>query len=97
MPKLSRVGDTNQPGGQIVRGAGTVFANGIKVGLHVSLITPHEPWPRPKNNPHPPHNAARTTDGSPTVFAENCPVLRVGSGNTCGHSIVQGSPDVYVP
>lgn len=93
MPKLSRVGDTDQPGGAIVRGAGTVFANGIKVGLHVSRITPHAPW----GSPHPPHNSAVTTDGSPTVFAENCPVLRVGSGNSCGHSIVVGSPNVFCP
>ena len=93
MPKLSRVGDTNQPGGKIVRGAGTVFANGIKVGLHVSAITPHAPW----GTPHPPHASAVTTNGSPTVFAEGSPVLRVGSGNSCGHSIVQGSPDVFVP
>lgn len=93
MPKLSRVGDTNQVGGAIIRGAVTVFANGIKVGLHVSLITPHAPW----GKPHPPHHAAVTTAGSPTVFAEGYPVLRIGSGNSCGHSIVQGSPDVYVP
>lgn len=93
MPKLSRKGDTDQPGGQIMRGAGTVFANGIPVGLHVSRITPHAPY----GDPHPPHAAAVTTDGSPTVFAEGCPVLRVGSGNSCGHSIVQGSPDVFCP
>jgi hypothetical protein len=24
-------------------------------------------------------------------------VLRVGSGNSCGHSIVQGSPDIFCP
>jgi len=93
MPKLSRLGDTDQPGGAIMRGASTVFANGIKVGLHVSKITPHAPW----GDPHPPHDAAVTTDGSPTVFAEGVPVLRVGSGNSCGHSIVQGSPDIFVP
>lgn len=93
MPKLSRVGDKNQPGGAITKGASTVIANGIEVGLHVSPITPHAPYGRP----HPPHASATTTDGSPTVFAEGQPVLRVGSGNSCGHSIVEGSPDVYVP
>lgn len=93
MAKLSRLGDTNQPGGKIMRGANTVFANGIPVGLHVSQITPHAPWGRR----HPPHNAATTTQGSPSVFCEGVPVLRVGSGNSCGHSIVQGSPDVFVP
>lgn len=88
MAKLSRKNDKNSGGGAIVRGAGTVFANGIPVGLHVSDITDHG-----KKE----HDHAKTTEGSPTVFAESCPVLRVGSGNTCGHSIVEGSPDVYCP
>ena len=93
MPNLSRVGDKNQAGGAIMRGASTVIANGIKVGLHVSQITPHSPW----GTPHPPHDAATTTSASPTVFAEGVAVLRITSGNSCGHSIVEGSPDVFVP
>jgi uncharacterized Zn-binding protein involved in type VI secretion len=93
MPQLSRKGDQNETGGQIIRGAGTVFANGIAVGLHVSDITPHAPF----GKPHPPHKAAKTTEGSPTVFCEGVPVLRVTSGNTCGHKIIQGSPNVYCP
>jgi uncharacterized Zn-binding protein involved in type VI secretion len=93
MAQLSRFGDTNEPGGAIMRGASTVFANNIAVGLHVSQISPHSPW----GKPNPPHSVAMTTEGSPTVFAEECPVLRVGSGNTCGHSIIQGSPDVFCP
>lgn len=88
MAKLSRKGDANSVGGKIVRGAGTVFANGIAVGLHVSDITSHG-----KDK----HKNAKTTEGSPTVFAEGVAVLRVGSGNTCGHSITEGSPDVFVP
>jgi uncharacterized Zn-binding protein involved in type VI secretion len=89
MAQLSRKGDQNQAGGKIVRGASTVFANGIQVGLNVSDITPHPSGSK--------HKKAKTTEGSPTVFAEGVAVLRVGSGNTCGHKITQGSPDVYVP
>jgi len=89
MAQLSRKGDQNSEGGKIVRGAGTVFANGIAVGLHVSDITPHPSGSK--------HASAKTTEGSPTVFAEGDPVLRVGSGNSCGHKITQGSPDVFVP
>jgi len=94
MAAVSRVGDQNQAGGAIKRGADSVFVNGVAIGLHVSGITPHAPWDR---RSHSPHEAATTTEGSATVFAEGVPVLRVGSGNTCGHSIVQGSPDVFVP
>ncbi len=93
MPNLSRLGDVNTAGGRILRGAGTVFCNGIAVGLHVSTISPHAPF----GKPHPPHSAAKTTDGSPTVFCEGVPVLRIGSGNSCGHRISQGSPDVFCP
>jgi len=93
MAKVSRQGDANQVGGKLERGAGTVFVNGKPMALHVSKISPHSPW----GVPHPPHAAAVTTEGSPTVFAEGVPVVRVGSGNSCGHSIAEGSPNVFVP
>lgn len=89
---LSRIGDLNSAGGAIVRGAGSVLCNGIPVGLHVSPITPHAPWGRR----HPPHARAVTTSASPDVICEGSPVLRITSGNSCGHSIVQGSPDTVV-
>lgn len=86
---LSRVGDVNQAGGAITRGASTVVCNGIPVGLHVSPITPHSPFRSP-------HTSAVTTTASPDVVCEGSPVLRVTSGNSCGHSIVVGSPDTVV-
>jgi len=91
MPQLCRMGDTNQMKGAILNGATTVFANGKLVGVQGSKISPHNP-----NNG--PHVAAMISDGSPTVFADGKPVARVGSLNSClcGHSMAQGSPDVYV-
>lgn len=93
MPGISRKGDANQTGGKIMRGAGTVFANGIEVGLHVSQISDHAPYGKRTGQ----HRAATTTSASPTVFAEGSQVLKIGSGNSCGHSIVGGSGDVFVP
>jgi uncharacterized Zn-binding protein involved in type VI secretion len=93
MAQISRQGDANQMGGKIMRGAGTVFANGIPVGLHVSQISDHAPYGKRTE----PHRAAKTTSASSTVIAEGSQVLKVGSGNSCGHSIVQGSPNVNVP
>jgi uncharacterized Zn-binding protein involved in type VI secretion len=90
MPQLSRVGDTNEMKGAIISGASTVFANGILVGLQGSKITPHAPFKGL-------HKNAMVTDGSPTVFVEGLPVARVSSGNSCGHHIIQGSPDVFCP
>jgi uncharacterized Zn-binding protein involved in type VI secretion len=93
MAKISRIGDKNQAGGAIMRGASSVFANGKKVGLKGSQISEHAPY----GPPHPPHVCAVVSVGSPTVFAEGSPVARVGSGNSCGHSIVEGSDNVFVP
>ena len=93
MAQISRQGDANQMGGKIMRGAGTVFANGIPVGLHVSQISNHGPYGKRTE----PHRAATTTSASSTVIAEGSQVLKVGSGNSCGHSIVEGSPNVNVP
>lgn len=93
MPKISRKGDKNTTDGKIIRGAATVFADGKPVGLHVSPITPHEPYGK---KPHPPHKDAKTTEGSLNVFAENEKVLFVGATNSCGHTIVEGSDTVFV-
>ncbi len=93
MSGASRLGDADSAGGTIMKGAKSVFINGIPAGLHVSQITPHAPW----GKPHPPHHAAITTTASPSVFVEGCQLLRIGSGNSCGHPIVGGSPDVFCP
>jgi uncharacterized Zn-binding protein involved in type VI secretion len=88
MAKLSRKGDANDAGGKLVTTASSVVVNGIEVAVHLSDITSHGGGP---------HAKSKTTEGSPTVFAEGKPVVRVGSGSTCGHKIVQGSPNVNVP
>lgn len=86
MPNICRIGDTNQAKGAIISGSSTVFANGILLGLQGSKLTPHGKGP---------HKAATVTNGSPTVFVDGLPVARVTSGNSCGHSMSQGSPDVF--
>lgn len=93
MRPISRLGDINTTGGKIIKCAARVFAGGKPVGTHPSPITPHAPF----GPPHPPHAVACTTSGSLKVFAEGFPVLRVGSGNTCGHCIVSGYRKVLVP
>ena len=87
MPSISRIGDTNEARGAIISGASTVFANGILLGLQGSKLSPHG-----KDA----HKSASVTNGSPSVYADGLPVARVTSGNSCGHSMAQGSPDVFV-
>ena len=81
---VSRLGDINSVGGKIVRCSTSVFVSGLPAGLHLSPITPHLPF-------NGPHKISFTVTGSPTVFCEYAPLLRVGSVTTCGHPIVQGS------
>jgi uncharacterized Zn-binding protein involved in type VI secretion len=87
MPNLSRKGDTNTDGGKIIRHAATVYCNNIPVGLHGSPITAHGPGR---------HKRPNTTNGSPDVFCETAPVLRVTSGCTDGNPIAQGSSNTFV-
>ena len=94
MPEISRTVDTNNEGGVLQRGAGTVYACDQPVALHVSPLTPHSPWGRKS---HPPHRASRTTSGSPTVYAEGVPVVREGSSTSCGHVIIGSGVTVFVP
>jgi uncharacterized Zn-binding protein involved in type VI secretion len=89
--KLSRKGDKNTTGGTLTQGASTVYCNNKPVALHPNKISPHSPHSQSI------HKKAVTTQGSPTVFAENKPVVRVDSKNNCGHKIIQGSADVFVP
>ena len=92
MSALARDQDTNEEGGAIISSASTVKVNGQLVALVGDTITPHAPY----GPPHPPHESATITDGSGTVKADGKFVAWVNSGNTCGHSIQVGSPDVIV-
>ena len=83
MTQLSRQGDKDTDGNKIVRGANSVFVNGKPVALHVSEVTGSK-------------GKTKTTEGSPNVFVENVPVLRVGSKEANGKKIKEGSPDVNV-
>jgi uncharacterized Zn-binding protein involved in type VI secretion len=87
--QLSRVGDLNNKGGKLVRGAKTVMVEGIPCALHVSPILPHPAGPK--------HKAAVTITASPSVFCEGVPVIRTGSKDSCGDTTIQGSLTVNVP
>lgn len=93
MPLVVRVGDANQQGGLAQTGAGSVLTNNRVTATHPSIITPH---PCCGDSGCSAHCSAVTVTGSSTVFAEGKPVVYVTVGDTCGHSRVQGSPDVEV-
>lgn len=87
--KLSRQGDKNQEGGSIIKGATTVYCNNKPVGVHLSEMSTHAPYGSP-------HSSSWTLEGSPNVYVENKPVLRVNTPTSCGHKIIEGSGNVFV-
>lgn len=91
MKGISRVGDSNQLGGKLMNGARTVIANGKPVATHPSSITPHQPKKDPR------HARAYTVSGSQSVIVEGKPAVKIGTRNTCGHYIIQGSSDIFIP
>ncbi len=91
MPAVVRRGDINSAGGAAVQGARSVVANGRAVVQPGSPVTPHPCCGAPGCFMH---CVARTTGGSGSVIAEGKPVILVGDSDTCGHTRIQGSPDV---
>jgi uncharacterized Zn-binding protein involved in type VI secretion len=90
MPNVHRLGDLNDAGGSILSiPQSTVFANGILISVDGSLVSPHRPFLEP-------HITAKTSSGSSTVSIGGIPVNRQGDADTCGHTRVGGSDNVFV-
>ena len=95
MPGAVRIGDVNSAGGAATgAGAVSVFINGRAACLVGTSVTAHPCCGAPGCNKH---CNAKTTKGSPSVFAENKPINYVGSPDTCGHVRQNGSTDVMIP
>lgn len=91
MPGIERLFDINTGGGVIVFiPQGSVFANGRRVSVRGSFVAPHPPCPIV-----PIHCAAITLCSSSSVFAESIPVNRITDCDSCGHSRLTGSSDVF--
>lgn len=89
---ISRLGDSTITGGKILQASPNVLANGRPVGLLFSPVTPHPPAPKIAI-----HGVGKVTVGSPTVFCNGVPVLRMSSALSCGCTVIQGSLTVRVP
>jgi uncharacterized Zn-binding protein involved in type VI secretion len=86
MPAIQRLGDINDGDGEIQDIAqGTVYANGQLASIDGSSVSGHDL-----------HLPTATANGSATVFINGIPVNRQGDEDECGHSRVDGSPDVHV-
>jgi len=98
MPKnIQRQFDQNNGGGVITNvPQSNVFANSQLVAVQGSTGTGHaECFSSP---PIIIHCAGvwQTTTTTPNVFVNNIPVTATGDVDTCGHSRIIGSPNVFV-
>lgn len=90
--QVQRIGDSNNAGGSVISTPQTtVYANGVLIAVNGSVVSSHTPF----SFPHLPA-ACRTANGSPNVFINNIPVINIGDSDTCGHTRVGGSPNVFV-
>lgn len=95
MPNLSRRTDRNTAGGSITGPcAPSVIANGLAVSVPADGVTPH---PCCGSSGCGAHCSAKTKGGSPSVYAEGKPVIRIADSDTCGHNRKGSfSPDCFV-
>lgn len=93
MPKSARLSDPDNAGGQVASAvSGDIIVNGKPMALLNSVESAHSPW----GPPHPPHAAPTIVSASSVVIGNNRGAAYVGSDLSCGHQIVDGSPDVIV-
>lgn len=94
MPNVTRVGDKDTghdacPPRGLAGHSPNVFANGIAVG-RVGDSYPAHGCPA-----HAPHGGV-IASGSASVFINGIPAGRVGDPVSCGGSVAQGSPNVFM-
>jgi len=93
MPKSARLSDPDNAGGQVASAvSGDIIVNGKPMALLNSIESAHAPF----GPPHPPHAAPTIVAASGVVIGNNRGAAYVGSSLSCGHQIVDGSPDVFV-
>ena len=94
MPTQTRVGDNDTghdacPPRPLAEGSPDVFINGIPAGRVGDAYALH-------GCPvHPAHGGV-IASGSSTVFINGKPAGRIGDAVSCGGSVMEGSPDVFV-
>lgn len=95
MPAATRQGDTCTghdacPSRPLAKGSPNVFFNGQPAGR---VSTDH--YAAHGCIVHAPHSAV-VLSGSSTVFINGCPAARVGDPVSCGGSVRQGSPNIFI-
>ena len=90
MPAVQRVGDQNDaPGGAIINGVNSVLVNGIPIAVTGASVTSHNDYDGALVS-------ASTQNSQSSVTAGGQPVIITGDVDSCGHSRIDGSPNVNI-
>ena len=87
--QIVRVGDVNSGGGIVISGEPSVRLNGLDIALDGSPVTPH-PHPRGATQ----HDHAHCVATEQNIKVKGKRIIFVGDVDSCGHTRIQGSPDV---
>lgn len=94
MPKVCRKGDVNNAGGAVSSiPQSSVVINGRTACVLGSTITPH---PCCGDDGCGEHCSAVVSESDNNVIIEGIKVTHVTHGNSCGHNMKTGSPDVVI-
>ena len=83
---VCRLKDKNTGGSTAIQSSKNVFCNGLGVHLQGQKWTGHG---RGK------HSHPISRKGSPTVFVNGKPLMRVSDPISCGHKVATGSPNTF--
>lgn len=94
MPASTRLGDNDTghdscPPSALVTASLNVFINGKGAGRQSDTYAPHGCII------HAPH-VGKIYSGSATVFINGLPAARIGDSVSCGGSVAEGSPNVFI-
>lgn len=81
MPKIIRLGDTSDHGGQVITAAQSVLCEGKRVARKGDLF----------DCPVEDHGVNPIIEGSSGIMAEGKPVARQGHKTQCGASLISGA------
>jgi uncharacterized Zn-binding protein involved in type VI secretion len=95
MPAVQRNGDKNDGGGVATGGVASVRVNGQPIMIPAQPVTPHPPYGRRGAKTVHNDGTQATAGGVPSVRAGGQPVVVTGNKDTCRHSRVGGSPNVF--
>ena len=95
MPAVQRDGDKNDGGGVATGGVASVRVNGQPIMIPAQAVSAHPPYGNKGAKTVHNNGTQATAGGVASVRAGGKPVVVTGNKDTCGHSRVGGSPNVF--